>query len=384
MKEHLRVSGIEAIGDIAWGTHFCQLYQTREELVDTLVHYFRAGLENSELCLWIISEYLDENEAKEKLRQIIPDFESCLKQGRIEIIPYNHFYFEDSNFNSKKALKYLSEKLGNAIKNGYSGLRFAEDTGRLGKKDWDFFADFEKKMDEITGNYRIIALCAYSLKKSSASEIIDIVMNHKSVLIKKEEQWKLIENPKRKEIEQALVRSENEFRTLAENSPDVIVRFDKDRRYLYANPAAAEPYGLPPEELIGKTNLDLPINPELVKLWRTHYEQVFTTGKIEKMDFHCRSPEGKEYYFDTRIVPEFSDGEIISVLAISRDITEIKRVQIELKNTLENLERLVKERTLQLERTCQLLKESERDLAEAQRMGHIGNWKWHIVTKGYY
>jgi len=379
MKEHLRVSGIEAIGDIVWGTHLCQLYQTREELVDTLVPYFKAGLKNSEACLWIISEYLAENEAKER-RTIIPDLEGFIKQGQIEIISYNQFYFEDGNCNSKKALKYLSERLGNAIKKGYTGLRFAEDTGWLEKKDWDFFVDFEKKMDEITGNNRMIALCAYSLKKCSASEIIDTVMNHKSVLIKKEEQWKLIESPKRKEIEQALVRSENEFRTLAENSPDVIVRFDKERRYLYANPAAAEPYGLPPEKLIGKTNLDLPIDPGLVRFWRAHYGQVFATGKIEKMEFHCTSPKGREYYFDTRIVPEFSDGEIVSVLAISRDITEIKKAQMKLKEMLENLEGLVKERTLQLEKTCYLLKESERDLAEAQRMGHIGNWKWNIFT----
>lgn len=124
MKEHLRVSGIEGIGDIAWGTHFCQLYQTKGELVDTLVPYLKAGLENSEACLWIISEYPGENEVKERLRRIIPGFESCIKQGQIEIIFYNQFYFEDGNFNSKKALKYLSEKLGNAIKNGYSGLRF--------------------------------------------------------------------------------------------------------------------------------------------------------------------------------------------------------------------------------------------------------------------
>jgi hypothetical protein len=105
MKEHLRVSGIEGIGDIAWGTHFCQLYQTKGELVDTLVPYFKAGLENSEACLWIISEYPGENEVKERLRRIIPGLESCIKQGKIEIIFYGlgncnyHFTCFDGNCN---------------------------------------------------------------------------------------------------------------------------------------------------------------------------------------------------------------------------------------------------------------------------------------------
>ncbi len=40
-----------------------------------------------------------------------------------------------------------------------------------------------------------------------------------------------------------LHESENKFRTLAENSPDLIVRFDRQNRHIYANPAAVEFYG---------------------------------------------------------------------------------------------------------------------------------------------
>jgi len=46
MNKNLRSSGIDIIGDVPWGTHFCQFYQTKEDLMDILVPYFKAGLEN--------------------------------------------------------------------------------------------------------------------------------------------------------------------------------------------------------------------------------------------------------------------------------------------------------------------------------------------------
>ena len=188
----------------------------------------------------------------------------------------------------------------------------------------------------------------------------------------------------RKQAEEALQASENEYRTLAENSPDMIARFDRQNRHIYANPADAELYCRSPEEIIGKTHNELGMDPELVKFWREHYENVFITGKPETMEFRYIAPQGKEYYFNTRIVPEFVNYEVNSVLAISRDITDIKETETKLKETLDNLENLVKERTAELEKAYKSLKESERSLAEAQKMAHIGNWEWDLVTDKAY
>jgi hypothetical protein len=49
-------SGIRAVGDLPWGTHFCQFYEDRNDLADALVPFFKAGLENNEKCLWVTSE----------------------------------------------------------------------------------------------------------------------------------------------------------------------------------------------------------------------------------------------------------------------------------------------------------------------------------------
>ncbi|HEY0087527.1 MAG TPA: MEDS domain-containing protein, partial [Candidatus Lokiarchaeia archaeon] len=55
MEKQIRDSGINFIGKIPWGTHFCQFYQAKDDLIDILVPYFKAGLENDEFCMWITS-----------------------------------------------------------------------------------------------------------------------------------------------------------------------------------------------------------------------------------------------------------------------------------------------------------------------------------------
>jgi signal transduction histidine kinase len=55
MATDLRKTGISVVGDIPWGTHFCHFYETKQDLLDILVPYFKAGLESKEFCLWVVS-----------------------------------------------------------------------------------------------------------------------------------------------------------------------------------------------------------------------------------------------------------------------------------------------------------------------------------------
>ena len=92
MQEEFRYSGIDAIGSVPWGTHFCQFYQTKQDLVDILVPYFKAGLANNEFCIWITSEPLAAVEAQGAMKGVVEDFDDYLDKGQIEIIPYDKWY----------------------------------------------------------------------------------------------------------------------------------------------------------------------------------------------------------------------------------------------------------------------------------------------------
>ena len=72
MTMRTRPSGLEAVGDLPWGSHFCQFYGERMDLVDCLVPYFKAGLDNNEQCLWITSAPFGAEDATAMLRAAVP------------------------------------------------------------------------------------------------------------------------------------------------------------------------------------------------------------------------------------------------------------------------------------------------------------------------
>ncbi|AKB17960.1 PAS domain S-box protein [Methanosarcina sp. WWM596] len=79
-----------------------------------------------------------------------------------------------------------------------------------------------------------------------------------------------------------------------------------------------------------------------------------------------------------------SEGKPQRISGICIDITERKKAEEALKKTHDNLEQLVEERTIELEKAYKSLKESEIGLAEAQRMAHIGNWEWDTAAGKVY
>ena len=85
-------SGIEAVGAVPWGTHFCQFYETAGDLVDTLVPYFKAGLDNGERCMWVTARPLRAADATDALRSAVPDLDRRLARGQIQVVDHDRWY----------------------------------------------------------------------------------------------------------------------------------------------------------------------------------------------------------------------------------------------------------------------------------------------------
>ncbi|MHC4157150.1 MAG: MEDS domain-containing protein [Planctomycetota bacterium] len=244
----VRNSGIKVIGDVPWGTHLCQFYKTKEDLIDILVPYFKAGLQNNEFCMWVTSEPLSSEKAKNALTAEVNNLDEYIAKGQIEILDYSQWYTKSGGFNAEEVLQAWVEKEKQALASGFDGLRLTGNTFWLEQKDWQDFSDYEAEINRVIGNYRMLAICTYSLDRCTPSEIIDVVSNHEFALIRREHHWEIIESAKHRETLEALRESEEKFRNLAEQSPNMIF-INKAGRIVYANERCEKLMGYDREQL---------------------------------------------------------------------------------------------------------------------------------------
>jgi PAS domain S-box-containing protein len=147
----------------------------------------------------------------------------------------------------------------------------------------------------------------------------------------------LIDISSQKSLEQRLLETEKSYRTLAENSPDVIARFDRNLRYIYVNPAIELHTGIPHERFFDKTNEEVGMPPQLTALWEAAIRKVFEAGVRERIEFDYAAPGGSTS-FHAWAVPELNEkGKVESVLTIVRDVSDLKREQARLRTILENV-----------------------------------------------
>ena len=204
MVEELRKTGIDIIGDLAWGTHFCLFYQSKEDLAEILVPYFKAGLESNEYCVWVTSETISKEEAEKALVVAVPDFRRYVKNGQIEIIPHTQWYAKHGACDLQSVLDAWLDKLYKAVSMGYDGLRITGDTAWLEKRAWTSFVAYEQEVNKAISRQQMIAVCTYCLDKCGASEVVEVANAHQFAAIQWQGKWAIVQDAKHKWTEHTL------------------------------------------------------------------------------------------------------------------------------------------------------------------------------------
>ncbi len=172
----------------------------------------------------------------------------------------------------------------------------------------------------------------------------------------------------RYQTELALRDSEEQFRSLAENSQDYIVRYDREGRHLYANPATLRISGVAKENLIGKTHDEAGYTPDASQRWKAKIAEVFATQKPTQDIIEWTGEDGSPTYLDWRVFPEFKhDGLVDNTLAIARDITPMKEAEERLRHALEEKETLLRELYHRTKNTMQVIRSML--LLQAENLG---------------
>ena len=225
MTTKLRKTGIDILGDMPWGTHFCHFYETKQDLLDILIPYFKAGLENNEFCMWIVFEPLSEEQARDALIRAITDAERYLAKGHIEIVSYTEWYLRENTFDLERVINGWKEKLTQTLARGYDGMRVNGNEARLTEKDWKDFAEYEKKLNELISNLQMMVLCTYPLATTSAFDLFDVARTHQFAIARRQGKWEVLETPELRQAKIEIKRqnAELEQRVLERSSELAVV-----------------------------------------------------------------------------------------------------------------------------------------------------------------
>lgn len=144
------------------------------------------------------------------------------------------------------------------------------------------------------------------------------------------------------------------FYLLAENTSDIVTRHNRDLRYAYVNSVIEKHTGIPASEWIGKSYRDVGMPEEVCKFWDENLLHVFEHQNVHSVEFEV---PGRTVYLHSRLIPEFDEsGQVVSVLVVSRELSEKRRIE-------ENLIRLAAH--LQL----------------ATESANVGTWLYDVDTQ---
>jgi PAS domain S-box-containing protein len=139
-----------------------------------------------------------------------------------------------------------------------------------------------------------------------------------------------IEITERKQAERALAEKELRLRTLVASIPDMVWLKDAQGIYLFCNPMFERFFGAPEAEIQGKTDYDF-VDRELADLFRANDLRAMEAGHpLRNEEVVTFADDGHRAYLETTKTPMYdTEGQLIGVLGIARDMTERRQMEEE-------------------------------------------------------
>ncbi len=312
--ERLCNTGLVVPDRVPWGTHLCQFYETKDDLLEVLVPYFKAGLEANEACLWIISDPISVEDAANALRAAVPDLDGYLAAGQMELVPHDKWYLVGGAFTIDTVLDAWRKKAQSALNSGYCGLRASGSAAHFQEDQWADWAAYEGGVHPSLHGQNIIALCSYSLHKCSASQLLQTVDSHDCAVARGQGGWQCIDSKGSKLLFDRL--SSHKHALASSISPMVMT--DMESRITYANPAALKAWQYETEsEILGRHATDFMQDPEALQVY---LNRVRDSGS-SVVELVARRKDGSPFNVEILGSMTFDDrGQPIGIVASCLDM----------------------------------------------------------------
>ncbi|TFH86313.1 PAS domain S-box protein [Billgrantia azerbaijanica] len=165
---------------------------------------------------------------------------------------------------------------------------------------------------------------------------------------------------------ETLREREHWIRTITDELPAMIAYLDRDLRYVFTNRVYDEWYGWPRGLVLGG-ELDALHSAEHCARLHPYLTRALA-GESVSFEFPERSASGEQRVLLRAYVPHFdSEGDVIGLFVLIRDITELRRTAEALHQAYQNLEQRVRERTAELTQVNAQLRDEIAERAAAEQ-----------------
>ena len=142
----------------------------------------------------------------------------------------------------------------------------------------------------------------------------------------------------RSAAERALIESERYFRTLMEQSSDIVVLIDVETRLLYASPSIERVLGFTPDEVLGQRMFELLHPDDLELVMNTVRDGIAVPGTVRRLEYRFRHKDGSWRFLEGVGRNLLDDPTIGAIVVNARDVTERKMAEAQQEDLVRQLQ----------------------------------------------
>lgn len=338
------------VEDLEPGQHLCEFYYSEEEVLSLLSRFLRLGLEREEKTLCIAHPSF-----LEFVRSILADkgvdVDQCGEEGRLDFLEAGKIYLQEGYFDPERVIAFLRDQVKRALDEGFAAMRVAGEMNWFLERISDNrkLVEYESKLNSFFPGNRCLGICLYDGRHFDSRLLLSVLATHPVIMVGGEIYENFFYIPpeeflgsdpmrsilsrclqsleERKREDEKLRYNEEYFRSLIEKAEDLIAIINEDGTVRYVSPSVEKISGYPPEEVLGRSFLDL-VHPDDV------------SGIVDLIYQHVNEP-GATVSLEVRLCHRYESWRTVEVIAKNllfspviggivinaRDISERKRAE---------------------------------------------------------